>query len=140
MAHQARYSSAMQRTTWRVEVGDAGITVTTTTEPFRSMYGREMRPGTTDVWDVPWDEITSVSISATEHPPDFTRELVLVVDLTWGEYLELHEDADGFDEALAALARRSGTPVPDRDAVPTFEHLDIWTRETRSTTNQGDEI
>ncbi len=38
----------------RIEVTGEGITVTSVTEPLISMYGKEMRPGVTDVYPLPW--------------------------------------------------------------------------------------
>ncbi|MFI5910611.1 MFS transporter [Dactylosporangium sp. NPDC051541] len=83
------YDAAMERIT----VTDAGITVTSVVEPVLSMHGKEMRPAATVVSDLPWDEIAGVSLDPAG----------LTVDLTYGEYLEIHPDADGYAEAVSAL-------------------------------------
>jgi len=111
----------------RIAVTDEGITVTSVTEPVVSMYGKEMRPGATSVWVLPWDEISSVSLSATEFPPDGERWVALTVDLTWGEYVEVHEDAEGFTDTLHELCRLSGLSGPDT-ATLTVTGQVIWAR------------
>jgi len=110
----------------RIEVTGGGITVISVTEPLISMYGKEMRPGVTDVYPLPWDEISSISLSAVELPPDGDRRVTLAVDVTWGEYFEVHEDADGFTDAVRELCRLSGLSVPDMKA-PTMSGQVIWT-------------
>jgi hypothetical protein len=119
----------------RIEVTGEGITVTSVTEPLISMYGKEMRPGVTDVYPLPWDEISGVSLSAIELPPDDDRWVTLTVDVTWGEYFEVHEDAEGFTDAVRELCRLSGLPAPDMTA-PTMSGQVIWpgpeqSRQTR---------
>jgi hypothetical protein len=109
----------------RIEVTGEGITVTLVTEPLVSMYGREMRPGATSVYALPWDEITSVSLSATEVAPDAERWVDLTVDVSWGEYFEVHEDAEGFADAIRELCRLSGFPVPEVAALTTAAQV-IW--------------
>lgn len=109
----------------RIEVTGEGITLTEVTEPLLSMYGNEMRPGATSVYALPWDEVSGVSLSAIELPPDGERWVDLTVDLTWGEYLEVHEDAEGFVGAVRELCRLSGLPVPDA-ATLTMAGQVIW--------------
>jgi hypothetical protein len=109
----------------RIEVTGEGITVTSVTEPLVSMYGKEMRPGATSVYPLPWDEISSVSLSAIELPPDGKRYVNLTVDLTWGEYFELDEEAEGFADAVRELCRMSGLQAPDTAALTSGEQL-IW--------------
>jgi hypothetical protein len=111
----------------RIAVTNEGITVISVTEPVVSMYGKEMRPGTTSVYVLPWDEISNVSLSATEFPPDGTRWVVLTVDLTWGEYFEVHEDAEGFTDTLHELCHLSGLSAPDT-ATLTMTGQVIWAR------------
>jgi len=102
-----------------------GITVTLVTEPLVSMYGKEMRPGGTSVYGLPWDEISVVALAATELVPDGQRWTALIVDLTWGEYFEIHEDAEGFADAVAELCRSSGIAVPDAAALTAAGQV-IW--------------
>ncbi|WP_203703787.1 hypothetical protein [Asanoa iriomotensis] len=104
---------------------DEGITVTSVAEPLMSAYGREMRPGATSVYALPWDEIDGVSLSAMLLPPDGERWVDLTVDVISGEYVEVHEDAEGFTDAVRKLCRLSGLPVPDSAALTT-DGLVIW--------------
>ena len=109
----------------RIEVTDGGITVTTVTEPLVSVFGKEMHPGTTSVFQLPWDEISTISLSATEFAPDNLRWASLTVDTTWGEYSEVPEEAEGFADAIRELTRRSGLPVPEVRSRSTFDEV-IW--------------
>ncbi|GIH13000.1 hypothetical protein [Rugosimonospora africana] len=109
----------------RVEVTDEGITITSVIEPLVSMYGKEMRPGATSVYALTWDEISRVEVSAIELPPDGERWVELTVDVTWGEYFEIHEDDEGFADALRELCRLSERPVPDAAAL-TMTGQVIW--------------
>lgn len=121
----------------RIEVTGEGITVTSVTEPMVSMYGKEMRPGHTsiDVW--PWDEISGVSLSATEVVAYGQRWIGLTVDLTWGEYMDIPEDAEGFMDTVHELCRLSGIPVPDA-AVITPAGQRIWPgSESEATVHQA---
>ena len=97
----------------RIEVIDEGITVTSVIEPLVSVYGKEMRPGATSVYPLTWDEISRVSLSAIELPPSGERWVELTVDVTWGEYFEVHEAAEGFADAVRELCRLSALQVPD---------------------------
>jgi len=45
-----------------------GITVTLVTEPLLSMYGKEIRPGATSVYVLPWDEVSGVSRRSSLRP------------------------------------------------------------------------
>lgn len=89
----------------RIEVTASGITVTSVTEPLISMHGKEMRPGTTAVHELAWDEIADISLSVIELPPGAQQWTTLVIDLTWGEYIEVAEEAQGFAEAVQELSR-----------------------------------
>ena len=109
----------------RIEVTGEGITVTLVTEPLISVYGKEMRPGVTAVYPLPWDEISGVWLSVIELPPDGDRWVTLTVDVTWGEYFEVHEGAEGFTDAVRELCRSSGLPAPDMTA-PTMSAQVIW--------------
>lgn len=97
----------------RIEVSAGGITVTLVSDPLVSRYGRVMRPGATSVSELPWDEVAGVALSVVGLPPDGERRVTLIVDLIYGEYLEVHEDAEGFTDAVRELCRHSGLPVPD---------------------------
>jgi hypothetical protein len=106
----------------RIEVTDDGITITTVTEPARSVFGKPMSRGSTSVDELTWDLIHRVHIDVLDGlPPDGDRWITLVVDLTFGEFVEVPETADGFTEAIEALCRRSGLPVP-----PAHTPADIW--------------
>ncbi|MFC4071571.1 hypothetical protein [Actinoplanes subglobosus] len=95
----------------RIQVTGTGIVVTSINEPQVSVFGKVMRPGYTDVTDLPWDEISHVTYSVLELPPDDELWPTIVIDLTYGEYLEVHETADGYAEALEELCRLSGVPA-----------------------------
>jgi len=47
------------------------------------------------------------------------------VDVTWGEYFEVHEDAEGFVDAVRELCRLSRLPVPDAATLTTAGQT-IW--------------
>jgi hypothetical protein len=113
----------------RIEVTDDGVTVTSCVEPLISMHGREMRPGATSSCELPWAEISHVSLSAIELPPNGERWVDMTVDVIWGEYFEVHEDAEGFADALRELCRLSKLPVPDMSALP-ITGLVIWSAPT----------
>ena len=109
----------------RIEVTGEGVTVTSVTEPLVSMYGKEMRPGVTSVHALPWEEISGVSLAAIDLAPDGERWVQLTVDLTWGEFFEVNEDAEGFANAVRDLCGISGLPVPDVAALTTAGQV-IW--------------
>jgi len=104
----------------RIEVTEVGITVTSVSEPVISVFGKEMRPGHTSVSELPWDEIFRVYIEVIELPTDGERWITLVVDLTWGEFLEVHDSAEGYAEAVRELCRLSGEPVPEPAVAATI--------------------
>ncbi|MBU2664748.1 hypothetical protein KOI35_14690 [Actinoplanes bogorensis] len=110
----------------RIEVTGDGIIVTSVTEPLISVFGQVVRPGATDVVELPWVEISQISVSAIELPPDGLRWVSLTVDTTWGEYFELAEDAVGYAATVSELCRRSGLRLPDSSAS-TPAHQVIWT-------------
>jgi hypothetical protein len=101
----------------RIEVTDEGITVTLVAEPLLSVFGKEMRPGSTTVSALLWEEISDVSLSATQLEPDGVRCLTLTVDTSCGEYFEVHEGAGGLSEAVDHLCRASGISKPDVAAL-----------------------
>jgi hypothetical protein len=109
----------------RVVVTSGGIVVTSETEPLMSMHGKEMRPGSRIVDELPWSDISCVSLSAVELPPDGELWISMTVDLTWGEFFEVHEDAEGFAEAVAQLSLFSGIPTPHRASL-TAAGIEIW--------------
>ncbi len=94
----------------RIEVTDGGLTLTTGTAPLMSAFGAEMRPGATSVHDLPWDEISGILLAPAG----------LTVDVVWGEYVEVHPDADGFAEAVRALCRLFAVPVPAAEDTVTI--------------------
>jgi hypothetical protein len=97
----------------RIEITSDGISVTVRSDPLVSVFGREMRPGVTDVVMLPWDEIVRVSLVTTEVPPDSSRWVELEIDVVWGEYFTVHEDAEGFAHAVLGLCQLSGQLVPE---------------------------
>lgn len=113
----------------RIEVTGEGITVTWVIEPLVSVFGKEMRPGGTSVHALPWDEISDVSLSVMELAPDGERWVELTVDVTCGEFLDVHESAEGFAEALRDLCGRSGIRVPDTATLPVGIGV-IWPKGT----------
>lgn len=99
--------------------------MTVVTEALVSVFGKEMRPGSTSVYALPWDEISAVSLSRTDLGSDGDRGVDLTVNLTYGEFVEVHEDAEGFADAVRQLCRLSGIPDPDPAALPRDEEP-IW--------------
>jgi hypothetical protein len=86
----------------RIAVTGAGIVVMRVSEPLMSVFGTVMRPGAIDVHDLPWDEIFRVTFGGG-----------IVIDLTWGECLEIPGTADGFEAAVRELCRLSGAAATD---------------------------
>jgi hypothetical protein len=109
----------------RIEVTGKGITVTVMTEALVSAFGKEMRPAGASVYALPWEEVSDVSISATEVGPDAGLGVCLTVSLTYGEFLKVHESAMGFAEAVLKLCQLAGTLAPDPAALIAEEKA-IW--------------
>ncbi|MEV0896042.1 hypothetical protein [Actinoplanes sp. NPDC049802] len=109
----------------RIEVTADEISVTTTEEAFVSVFGKVMRPASTYVSTVPWDEVYRVSFAVSRYYPDDCRHVTLTVDLIYGEYVEVASDAEGFPEAMREFCRLSGKPVPDLD-TPGPCDVEIW--------------
>jgi hypothetical protein len=72
------------------------------------LYGRCLHPA------------RSVELSA-----DSASWLVLTVNATYGEYFEVHEDAEGFAAAVDDLCQMSGVPTPDVAALSAVGTV-IW--------------
>lgn len=102
-----------------------GIAVTSVTEPLVSMFGKEMRPGSSTASALLWEEITDISLSAMNFEPDGVRWLTLTVNATCGEYFEVHEGAEGFAEAVVDLCQISGIPTPEVTTLSTVEMV-LW--------------
>ncbi|MFI5841528.1 hypothetical protein ACIA8K_17660 [Catenuloplanes sp. NPDC051500] len=119
----------------QIEVSGDGITVTLVTEPLLSAFGTEMRPGRTDVYTLPWSEISHIDLSAMSVEHGDARVIHLTVDTVYGEYLEVFEQAGGFADAVSDLCRLSGLPVPDVAATPETG-VSIW-RSALSPTRQA---
>ncbi|MEV6373427.1 hypothetical protein [Micromonospora musae] len=65
-----------------------------------------VRPnGTTGL---PWVEVTKVAVYASALPPDGRRILWMDATHVSGEFVEINDLTAGFDEAVAAVASRSG--------------------------------
>ena len=111
----------------RIAISDSGVTITFTTPALISMYGTEMRPGSVDAYELPWDEVSVISVSVTEIPAAGWRSVHLTVDLTWGEFIEVDETAEGFADTLAKLSRLSGVVVPELATVTALD-LELWHR------------
>ena len=97
----------------RVCVTDTGVEVHHQEPPLVSMYGKQMRPARAWIAAAPWDEISAISIGVLSLPPDGERRISLEIDLIWGEYLEVGQNAEGFAEAVARIAARAGAAPPD---------------------------
>jgi hypothetical protein len=100
-----------------IEVTGDGMTITDVTGPHFSVFGKRMSPGSTGVSALPWDLIHRVSIEVLELSPDGERWVTLVVDLIYGEFIEIPVGANGFTETAETLCRLSGLPVPP-DGAP----------------------
>ncbi|MFG3603764.1 hypothetical protein [Micromonospora chersina] len=65
-----------------------------------------MQPnGTTGL---PWVEVTSVAVYASLLPPDGQRIVWMDATHVSGEFVEINNMTEGFDEAVAAVISRSG--------------------------------
>ncbi|HWS36312.1 MAG TPA: hypothetical protein VN408_26700 [Actinoplanes sp.] len=105
----------------RIKVDDAGITVTYVSEPRLSVFGKVLHQGGVSEFASPWDEISVVWFRMVAWTPDAEPAPELTIDLTWGEFMEVHADAEGFAEAVGELCDRAGTVPPD-----SAEHVEIW--------------
>lgn len=79
-------------------------------------------------FDMDWDELNSASLSRTVFAPAGVDHLELDIDVTWGEFVTVTDDADGFAEAVAEFARRSGRAAPDLTAIDPTGHIVLWER------------
>ncbi|WP_430782000.1 hypothetical protein [Actinoplanes sp. G11-F43] len=105
----------------RIRVTDEGILVTYVEKPLISVFGNVVRPGSESEFLSPWDDVYTVWLGSVTYPPDEVPTPELTIDLVYGEYMEIHADAEGFGEAIGELCRRSGVPVP-----ATYEGTEIW--------------
>lgn len=81
------------------------------------------------VFDADWDELNSASLSRIVFAPAEVDHLELDIDVTWGEFITVPDDTDGFVEAVAEFARRWGRAAPDLTAIePADGHIVIWQR------------
>ncbi|MDI6102770.1 hypothetical protein QLQ12_29535 [Actinoplanes sp. NEAU-A12] len=101
----------------RVEITDEGVVVTRASEAEFSVFGTQTRPASTHVSSLPWEEIFRVTFQVSEIRGHW-RWVSLVIDVVWGEYFEVHDDADGFAETVREFCRLSGLPVPDPATTP----------------------
>jgi hypothetical protein len=97
----------------RIEVTEDVITLTTVTEPRFSVFGNEVQPGHTSVFHTPWEDVFRIGLMTVRWHPERDPQTCLVIDLTYGEFFEVTDDADGFDTAVRELCRQVGVPVPD---------------------------
>ncbi|GAA4975402.1 hypothetical protein [Actinoplanes utahensis] len=102
----------------RIEVTEDGFTLTVVEEARYSVFGNEVYPRRTSVTEQPWDDIYRIRLTKVDWWPEEPPRICLEVDLTYGEYFEVTEDAEGFGEAVAEICRQVGVPVPDWTAVP----------------------
>ncbi|HEX6681466.1 MAG TPA: hypothetical protein VF062_01630 [Candidatus Limnocylindrales bacterium] len=75
---------------------------------------------------MPWPEIAEISLDVIELPPHGVRRLSLEIDLTYGEFVSVGQDAEGFAEAVAEIAARSGRPGPDLSTLDAEATLQLW--------------
>ncbi|KUL24096.1 hypothetical protein [Actinoplanes awajinensis] len=97
----------------QIEITHEGVSVTSRSDPLMSLFGTEMRPGVTDVVNLPWAEITRITLTRFDVPPGYPRSTSLEIDVAWGEYVTVHEDAEGFAAAVRELCRLSGRPITE---------------------------
>jgi hypothetical protein len=65
----------------------------------------------------PWPEVVDAAAYALELPSG-ERLVYLDISHTSGEFMEVMDTVDGFDEVVAALAARAGRRVPRLSALP----------------------
>ncbi|MEU8660859.1 hypothetical protein [Actinoplanes philippinensis] len=102
----------------RIEVGEDGVTLTHVTEPRYSVFGNLVSPGHTSVSELSWDEVSRIGLTTVHWDPAGPPQACLVIDLTYGEFFEITDDAEGFGAAVRELCRRHGAPVPDHRDLP----------------------
>ncbi|BEL03949.1 hypothetical protein Q0Z83_021400 [Actinoplanes sichuanensis] len=102
----------------RIEVGVDVITLTTVTEPWLSVFGNVVSPGSTSVVEQTWDEISRISLMKVHWDPERPPQACLVIDLSYGEFFEIADDAEGFAEAVRELSGQCGVPEPDWANLP----------------------
>lgn len=105
----------------RIRVTGDGILVTYVDEPLISVFGTVMRPGSETEFVTPWEDVFRVSLGPVAYFPEEEPVPEMTIDLVYGEFIEIHADADGFGEAIRELCRRSGVPEPGR-----LDDTEIW--------------
>ncbi|MEV4413199.1 class I SAM-dependent methyltransferase [Catellatospora sp. NPDC049609] len=81
------------------------------------------------VAEAAWADLAGATVSRFVVEVADVDHLELTVDLVYGHHLSVADDADGFAEAVAELARRWGRPAPDLAALaPGDGHVDVWRR------------
>lgn len=95
----------------KVTVDADGITVLHREAATTSVFGTQTRPAREWSAELPWPEISTVRLYADE------GRVLLDVDLVYGEFVTVDESADGFRDAVAAIAERGGVAAPDLGTV-----------------------
>ncbi len=93
-----------------VTVDDAGVHLTHGTATF----------------DIEWDTVQYVTLSRLVVEYADVDLVELTVDLVYGEFATVQEDAEGFAEAVADFSRRRGRPAPDLSALAPGADVEIW--------------
>ncbi|MEU4779644.1 hypothetical protein [Micromonospora sp. NPDC023633] len=76
---------------------------------------------------LPWAEVTSVSVYASVVPPDDQRIVWMDATHVSGEFVEINNMSEGFNEAVAAVISRSGRGPLDLSRLqPSDGHVEIY--------------
>jgi len=73
-----------------------------------------------------WAELHSVAVGALHLAPDDERWVFLDVSHVNGEFAQIDHQTEGFSAAVAEVARRGGSAVPDLAALNDNEWVEIW--------------
>lgn len=75
---------------------------------------------------MPWPEIAGISLDVIELAPHGVRRVSLEIDMSHGEFVTIGQDAEGFAEAVAAIAARSGRSAPDLSTLENEATHQLW--------------
>lgn len=77
-------------------------------------------------FDIEWDIVQYVALSRLVMDVADVDLIELTVDLVYGEFTTVQDDAEGFAEAVAEFARRRGRPAPNLAALAPGGDVEIW--------------
>jgi hypothetical protein len=109
----------------RVSVTDGGVRVHRAEPPLVSMYGKVVRSGWESDDLFAWPEIAAISLCGLEMP-DGDPWVTLDIDFPNGHFVSVSQEAEGFEEAVRAIAARAGISAPDLSTLDSV--VTVWPR------------